>query len=272
MADSGVFARLTRAPDAAALWWHIAGGALIYGASVGLLAMAWHGLLRALGVADLPPSRSAGIYAASQFGKYFPGSVLQYVGRHALLRKAGLSHRALVLCAVLEAAMLVAAALVWAAPMAVHYVPVDAPVIWAVIVVALGFVGWMLRRHATTLGGGIRVSLPWLGVAFASYLVFFGMMGLTFDVVAAFSSSSIPWATRYAAVAASWIAGFVIVGAPAGVGVREAVFLALIGGLMGADTTLVAVSAFRLATFGGDLLAFLAGWPVVAAARRERAA
>jgi hypothetical protein len=60
-----------------------------------------------------------------------------------------------------------------------------------------------------------------------------------------------------AAAAASWVSGFLIVGAPAGLGVREMVFLALLHGHMEESDILLLAAAFRIITFGGDVL-FLA--------------
>ncbi len=273
MASTHVVAQLTTAPDAQQWWLQISGGALLYVFSTVLLAIAWYALLRALGANGVPASHTLTIYSVSQFGKYLPGSVLQYLGRHAMLRAHALSHRLLVLCALLEAALLVSAALIWAAPLAVNYVPVNAPMIWVVVAAGLTFAGWLLHRYAPTLGGGIEVSPCWLALAFALHLAFFGMMGITFRVVAgAEIFATTGWLTMFAGVAASWIAGFVVVGAPAGVGVREAVFLALFGAALGEQATLTCVSAFRLATFGGDLIVFLVALPFAAAARNVRGA
>lgn len=273
MTSTHVFAQLTTAPDARHWWIQVTGGALLYALSTVLLGIAWYALLRALGASGVPASRTLTIYSVSQFGKYLPGSVLQYLGRHAMLRAHGVSHRLLVLCALLEAALLVGAALIWAAPLAVHYVPFNAPTIWVVVAAGLAFAGWLLHRYAPMLGGGIEASPRWLMFAFALHLVFFGTMGMTFRVVAgAEIFATTGWLAIFAGVAASWIAGFVVVGAPAGVGVREAVFLALFGAALGEQVTLTSVSAFRLATFGGDLLVFLLALPFAAAARRVRGA
>lgn len=273
MASTHVVAQFTTAPDAGRWWIQITGGAILYALATLLLGATWYVLLRALGASGVPASRTLTIYSVSQFGKYLPGSVLQYLGRHAMLRAHDVSHRLLVLCALLEAALLVGAALIWAAPLAVHYVPVNAPMIWVVVAAGLAFAGWLLHRHAPSLGGGIAISPRWLMLAFALHLAFFGMMGMTFRVVAgAEIVATTGWPVLLAGVAASWIAGFVVVGAPAGVGVREAVFLTLFGALLGEQATLACVSAFRLATFGGDLLVFLAALPFAAAARRARGA
>jgi len=270
MAGADVVARLTTGADARRLWIGITEGCALYAVAVSLLGFAWLALLRALGATEISASRTLTIYAVSQFGKYLPGSVFQYLGRHAMLRTHDVSHRLLVLCAVLEAAMLVGAALIFAAPMATHYVPVEAPVICAIVVAGLLFMGWVLWRYAASLGGGIVFRPPWLAMAFLAHVIFFALMGLTFRLVAGVDAvDAVGWPAILAGVAASWIAGFLIIGAPAGVGVREAVFLALFGSMLGEQTTLVYVSAFRVATFGGDLLVLLAALPFAVAGRRR---
>lgn len=263
-----MFARLSLARDAAALWWHIGLAAMIYGASTILLAFAWYALLRGVGARDIEPPYTMGVYATSQLGKYLPGSVGHYLGRHVLLRRRGLAHRLLVLCAVIEAVMLVAAAVLWAAPLATRYVPAEAPLVWGLTLTSLAVAGALLRRYATRLGLNAPISLAWTGAAFVSYVAFFGAMACTFDVATSFAgTANLPAATRHAAVAASWITGFIVIGAPAGLGVREAVYLGLVGSVLGGNNTLAAVSAFRIATLGGDVVAFVAGWLALAATR-----
>ena len=62
-----------------------------------------------------------------------------------------------------------------------------------------------------------------------------------------------------AASAASWAAGFVVIGAPGGLGVREAAFVALAGGALGESQALLLIGLFRIVTFLGDTLLFAAG-------------
>ena len=98
IASADVVARFTTAPDAGRWWIQIAGGAVLYAAAALLLGVGWYALLRAFGVSGVPVSSTLTIYSVSQFGKYVPGSVLQYLGRHAMSRAHDVSHRLLVLC------------------------------------------------------------------------------------------------------------------------------------------------------------------------------
>lgn len=69
------------------------------------------------------------------------------------------------------------------------------------------------------------------------------------------------------AFAVSWIAGFVVPGAPAGLGVRELVLTAWLGDALPATTVVVLVLALRVATTIGDAINF--GWGSWALARRR---
>ena len=55
----------------------------------------------------------------------------------------------------------------------------------------------------------------------------------------------------------AWTLGFLTPGAPAGLGVREAVLVALLTPSAGEPAALTAALAFRAATLGGDLLFYL---------------
>ena len=72
-------------------------------------------------------------------------------------------------------------------------------------------------------------------------------------------ASAPAYALPLAANAASWLAGFVIIGAPAGLGVREATFVALAGAALGEGQALLLIGLFRVVTFLGDTLFLAAG-------------
>ena len=96
--------------------------------------------------------------------------------------------------------------------------------------------------------------------AFACYFAFFvctAMLVVGLARVLGFPPASV--ALLAAASAASWLAGFVVIGAPAGLGVREATFVALTGAALGEDHALLLIGLFRIVTFVGDTLFLAAG-------------
>lgn len=241
-----------------------------------LLGLAWWWLMSAF--TSRPPEFVPVVasYATSQFAKYLPGNVGQYLARHAMLRRLQLPHGALLAAAVLEAASLVLAALAWALPAAgaslksVLHISAG----WLVLAVLVAsviavFVVRMLLLH-TRVGSWVSFQRPMrlLGVL-VIHVGFFGMMVLSLVVVAAATPGVSLSAWLLIGVATvSWLAGFVIVGSPGGLGVREAVFVELLRGTVPEPTALLLAAAFRVVTFLGDLVFFVLGLLAFALLRR----
>ena len=234
-----------------------------------LLAVAWWCIQSAFSARQLPFGPLFAIYAVTQFGKYLPGNVGQYVGRHVLSRKYDMSHAALVLGTLAEAGFLLCASLVWAGS-AINAALPALQMQLAPWQLALG-IGLLLTagvgatrlvaRNNPKIARWLPVhSAAWLVPVWPLHLAFFGVMAYCFALTAnVIEPAGIdPWLLA-AAVATSWIAGFLVIGAPAGIGVREAVFVALLGGHLPQSDLLVLAACFRVVTFGGDLLMFAVG-------------
>jgi len=73
-------------------------------------------------------------------------------------------------------------------------------------------------------------------------------LSITVDIKRAFQVLSI--------FSLSWLAGFLTPGAPAGIGVREAVMIALMEGIIGTSNSLIISVLFRLVTITGDVMMF----------------
>lgn len=243
--------------------------AAAYAVAAGLLALAWWRLMIALTHRPVPASPIFAAYAVSQYGKYLPGNVVHYAIRHAWSRRYDIPHAALGLASLLEAALLVLAALCLALLADTRQLrvlsildPRLAIALLVLILIALGFAlrashrsGWLSRFHVTTLP-----SAPVLAFCLACYLAFLLLCAALLDALAHVLGIGIgSFAMLLAASAASWLAGFVVVGAPGGLGVREAAFVALAGAALGESQALLLIGSFRVATFLGDTLFFAAG-------------
>jgi hypothetical protein len=207
------------------------------------------------------------IYAISQFGKYLPGNVGQYVGRHILLRKLGTRHSVLVLCSLAEAGFLLMAAIVWATPQlavvlprwTLHVSP------WQVLVAEILalFSGCLLLLWARRSYRWWEHQVPFRRPIFLAWVLplhmafFTTMIGIMLMLAMAWGPVQI--AELSSATATSWIAGYLVLGAPGGLGVREAIFLLVLQGHMPEDTVLALAAALRIVSFGGDFLFFLFG-------------
>jgi uncharacterized membrane protein YbhN (UPF0104 family) len=96
-----------------------------------------------------------------------------------------------------------------------------------------------------------------LGIYILNYLVF--GTGITIMVLMLLPGQHAQWLLLTGCFALAWVIGFFAPGAPAGLGVREGVLLALLQFSYARPDALLIVIALRLATTAGDILCFLGG-------------
>jgi hypothetical protein len=241
-------------------------GSIGYAIAMCLLAFTWWRLLVGVSSSAPAPAPTMATYAVSQYAKYLPGNVAHYALRHALSRREGTPHASLALAAALEAALLLLAAFLLtlavdlraAGPLSF----IDPRIAIGVLILVLAL-AWLALRWMQRRGHIGRLQVPALPPAMflqclPAYLAFF-VLCATLQAGLAFALGiQVPsYAMLVAATAGSWLAGFVIIGAPAGLGVREAAFVALAGASLGEGHALLLIGLFRVVTFAGDTL-FLA--------------
>jgi len=238
---------------------------------------AWVLLLRGCG-APLGLRDGLLVFCIAQFGKYVPGNVAQHLGRVWLAREHGVPAAPVVFTIAVETltAVLVGLLLI-AVSLASMPDPADAALRWRMLAFAAPAVAgvavllhllnryrpWPLRR----LLGDQPFPLPGSG-AFALYVAShaasFLLMSVATDLVArfVFGVADPHFALLPGVLAMGWVSGFVVPGAPAGLGVREAVLLAGLGPLLGPGPAAGVTLATRLLgsvadalLFGGGLLA-----------------
>ncbi|WP_246674033.1 hypothetical protein [Mesorhizobium sp. B2-7-3] len=223
----------------------------VYGVSNLLLALGWRHLLHHLGA---PVSRPWAIrtYAISQLAKYVPGNIFQFAGRQAIGVAAGIGNGPLVKSTAYEVAALIVGGLLFS--------PLVLPLM---AVGASDWFGWISFAALVAVALCSTAFLGTdLGVAALLYLAFLAFSGLVFAGAYQLAGGSGEFAL-YPAIAGAyvlaWLAGLVTPGAPAGIGVREAVLLFLLGGLSAGPVILLAVVIGRTITVLGDLLLFVGG-------------
>lgn len=219
----------------------------------------------------------------AQPGKYLPGNVGQYLGRAVLARQQGVPLQDSALTIVFETAGLIVTAAAWAVfaesmGSAGSAEPSD---LWKIVLLALAAVTapfllvHILERWFPELiqkRFGVtrlpRPSIATLGACLTLYAASFACGGLACELLARGlfgAGSDVSWTRIVPAFALSWVAGFVTPGAPAGLGIREALLVGGTAPLYGPGIALSTALAFRLVTVLGDGIAFLLG----AAARRH---
>lgn len=230
----------------------IAALAGVYGASNLLLALGWRHLMRHLGI-SVSRSWATRTYAISQLAKYVPGNIFQFAGRQAIGLAAGIGNGPLAKSTVYELAFLIVGGLLFSPlvlPLALTGLP--------------NWFGWIsfVGAVAIVLCVAVRAGGVDFGAAAAFYLAFLALSGLVFAMandLAGGSSGIALYPAIAGAYVVAWLVGLVTPGAPAGIGIREAILMVLLGGLSAEPVILLAVVIGRVITVLGDFLFFTGG-------------
>lgn len=236
----------------AATWVWLGLLVFAYGAANILLARAWWQLLKQFQL-HTPWPWALKTYGTTQINKYIPGNIFHLAGRQALGMSAGMAARPLAKSTLWELALLALLGGLYgtlAAPLAWSQIsPVAAVALWAALLAggysALNRLG--ARAVARAMGWQV-------GFLIVSGAVFIAILWVT-NRTSAMAYAA--WPALCGAYVLAWLAGLVTPGAPAGVGVREAVLLLLLGGQFAQADLLVAVVLGRAVTASGDLLFYL---------------
>lgn len=249
--------------------------ALLWSTGAPLLALAWRGLLDGLGVRRSWRELFA-IVGITQFAKYVPGNIAQYVGRVGMSLARGIRARPLSVTLILETLLVIAAAVVMGVGTGLlSDVGLDAvrdhgaQLALIALLIVLAIVGLfvfrrmapaLLRRlapkYTPALEGALLPPQANIGRAFVLYCGMYVAMGFGLILLTHFLLPRAPhdyW-LLIAVFALAWVVGFVTPGAPGGLGVREALMVLMLAPVYTAASASVLVIALRIATTLGDVL------------------
>lgn len=267
------------------------GTVLLYSLVVPLGALAWQRILAGLGHRAAYAALLS-IMLTTQAGKYLPGNVGQHIGRFALSLSLGIPATLLVVSLGYELALLLFADLLTAlvsgalsgpglallldergSAMAIAGVLAVAG--FGAIALSVRLLPVLVRRFASRSAAAMD-RLPPLALRTIAEVVgifAFSMLcvGAGFSVLAhgLLAGAPVDFALLTAAFAIAWAVGFVTPGAPAGIGVREALLLIMLSPSLGTGDASLLIVALRIATTLGDMLCFVAGLALTARLRRQ---
>ena len=224
-----------------------------------LLIFAWRGMLAGWGQ-QLDGWSAARIWTISSLGKYLPGKVWAVAGMALLAQRAGVpvwaatgSALVLQLLAVGTGAVVAGVAGAYVLESAYPGARLLLGLLLMAAILGLGlllwprFLQWVLRRTApgaggrspgvgTVLLGVIANSVAWVGYGLALWLLALGFL----------PASGLDLRLAIAVFTTSYLAGFLALLAPGGIGVREGVFILLLQGPLGLPTATALAVASRL--------------------------
>jgi hypothetical protein len=256
----------------------LAGAVVLSGVPVAIGAIAMSRLLRATGI-SLTWRESFAIVGQSQIGKYLPGNVFHYLGRAALGVRRGLPIGPLSIAIGAETAFTIAVAIAMAAVGALSEGVFTDPrlhqlrnvIAWSSVGLAtIAVVGLSISRVRRRASGFLMprcvycfstatpvvVMLSTLALASLGGAIALLVHGV-FGVESSWNWLQFTW--RFALI---WVLGLVSVGAPAGLGVREALMLIWLSPAVGDSTALALAGLLRVVTVTADVLVFALAWLV----------
>lgn len=253
---------------------HFAGALAAYVVGAAALAFAWAVLVRAAAGRAVDGRLLVIAHLRSQLAKYLPGNVFHFAYRHLAARRQGVGHAALGAALGFESLLLIAAAAILA--LGVMADPrIDAMLPWARRLVWLApllagiavFVAAVsARRFGFAETSGRRTSGALVGVV-AIDVVFFLLAAFALRLLCA-RPEAMSFDAWCGWLALAWAVGYVTPGAPAGLGLREAVLALGLGPVLGESEALALALAYRLLTLAADALLAGAGF-ALRASRNE---
>ena len=238
-------------------------------------AWSWAWLLRGLGV-PATDRAAAGVFAVSQFAKYI-GNVGQHIGRVALAHRRGWQTGRVVLSLFVENGFALGAGALVVGVSVTFGLSGGQLHARAPLVLGLLVGGWLagtlvLRRllkappkfvrSLLAVDEPIELAPSLLGVYLGVHLVSYACLGFSlaislWGVAGAFPEAA--WKVP-AAATASWLIGYLLPGAPAGIGVREASLTVLLGDSVGADVIIAAALIWRVSALLADVIVLGVGF------------
>jgi glycosyltransferase 2 family protein len=250
--------------------WSVLYAALLAGLTVGFVH-----LVHASGHRAATVKEGLAVWGKANMAKYLPGNVLHFAGRQLLGGRFGWPQGGIAAASLLEIVLqivlpfgLAMLLLLGSGKLAMLEAHGDWPwhlvlLVAAALASALLLVGLRARLPSRLLAPLARLVQPnpaaLLPAAFC-YLVFFVGMSLIVWalhglVTGHLSAHELP--ILAAAFLISWVVGFVVPGAPGGIGVREGSFAVLGGVFLAPDALIIAAVLMRLVTLLGEGLLFL---------------
>ena len=237
-----------------------------------LFALGWRQCLLASG-GEAQPGAAVRIFARSQLARYLPGSLWNFVGRALLCAREGIDRPAAVGSMVLEnAATIACALLVFAATLPLWPSKLETaakPALGVVAVLVLLILHPKVFARIVRLAARVSLSHePDIDLSFgqlvtiaAHYVAAWIVTGLAFWMFAS-SAHSLPidgLPVLAGGFAVAWVTGFVAVFVPCGLGVREAVAVAVLSMFVPPAAAGMIAVAFRLLQILAELV-----WAAVA--------
>lgn len=224
------------------------------------LGVGWALMVRALG-SEVGFTASIILSFRTQFAKYLPGNVFHHIGRVVLAKQLGIRAAIAGTATIMESiALVLVAGLIGLSFLFTQGYGIPALVVIATgaFVLVIVLINSPLRRKLGIIDSLKAGNLHWGIIGSLSYVLVFFLQAAMFILFAGVlvEPLQLGFVRVLEMVSVTWAAGFVVIGAPGGVGVREAAYsLFSISPEMNVNLLFVA-SWMRISSVLGDLFCF----------------
>ncbi len=248
-------------------------------------AYIWKTIIKGGGI-EISLREAVIIYGKAQIGKYLPGNVFHIVGQFALSRKRGLKSEPVAISigvqTIITACVPLAIGIVgiyfdktlgvWIA----SFIGPKYKILFAILGAAAllcafflicrpKFRAWLYSRRRYLALGRLTVTTVLTAVAFFGL----GLLVQNLEHSLWGVGYSTPLSRNTLAFSLAWVLGFITPGAPGGLGVREAVFVALLSNDLGVGLAIGLAVALRILTSLGDVFIFIVALSLDKLAKRQ---
>lgn len=254
-------------------------GILGKGITVFISGSVWIGWLSFFARKKAKRKEAYRIYTKANIGKYLPGNIMQYVGRNLYAGKLGIDQKRIAVSSLIEIISLAFVAFVTALLFAGKQVyQAIAAVIHIFSAKEIFIVFLLLLIGAACLVALItfyrkRVSAILKEYKWSQFIVrllcsmfcqaiVLTILGLIFLLLYLYMGGEMNITGAMTIIAGyiiSWVLGFIVPGAPGGIGIREMVLTLLVGPVVGQELVVTIALIHRLITIIGDFLAYVVG-------------
>jgi len=231
----------------------------LWGLGIVQLAGLWASMVADANKQHIPALRHG--YLSVNIYKYLPGNAGHFIGRHIAGRDIDMSHARLIAALGAEAVGLIWAAGFWVSVLILLGTPPDSSM-KPLAITGLGALALILAAVLTVphhLPARWQAYLPMLATSVRLLIGYISFMALVAIALLLVAIQIIPPPQLLLILSLyliAWVVGFLLPGAPGGLGARESAFLLLAGPHIGTEHLLLFALLARLINIGGDLLCF----------------
>ena len=256
---------------------------LFYASGILIASFAWVQLLSSHKIVVSKP-QIISAYCQAQFAKYLPGNIGHHIGRVFLAKKIGIPVHVSLQTMLIETSWFITIGCVLALVTLIsfpstdvlitgipikptHFIGTLVLVFFTLPFIVIKFTNQYCSSFIERLTGVRHIITPnfWITVRVLSIILLnFLLVGqiLNYLAINIFLAKESQFVSLVGVYALSWIVGFIIPGAPAGIGVREALMVTLLEPIYGSGVAAGLSLIFRFISTLGDFLAFLLSFPL----------